>query len=103
MPAVEAIISAEIATTNAKPIATRRPVKMSGSACGRRMRHSTWRRLAPSACALHTSTGGVAVTPWNVCTTTGNRLVRKTAAIAIKSPTPNQRMSNGTSAVFGSE
>ena len=63
MPLVEAIISAEMATTNEKPSAMRMPVRMSGKAFGKKICQSIFRSSAPSDRALQTTTGGVARTP----------------------------------------
>ena len=100
---VEAIISEEIASTKENPSAMRRPVKMSGSACGRNTRNSMLRVDVPSASAPHTSTRGVDAMPWNVCTIIGSRQARNTAQTVVVVPIPNHRMNSGISADFGSE
>src|SRR5205823_1696594 len=101
MPDSTAIISAATSSSSAVPAPSRRPAKIIGSAEGRITLRMTDQRRAPNATAARTSSGSAWRTPVNVLIAIGKKTPRAMTATLDGSPSPSQRMSSGSSAIFG--
>src|SRR5688572_4197370 len=101
IPDSTAIISAATSSSSAVPAPSRSPAKIIGSADGSTTLRITDQRRAPKATAARTSSGSAWRTPVNVLMAIGKNTPSAITATFDGSPSPSQRMSSGSKAIFG--